>query len=43
MLPRTNWARLATNVFDVSGRCSFTNAASPGVAQGFFLIASPTP
>jgi autotransporter-associated beta strand protein len=36
--PRTNWTRLATNVFDLSGNFTFTNAVSPATPQRFFLI-----
>lgn len=39
--PRTNWTRLATNVFDVSGKLIFTNALNPATAQRFYLISVP--
>lgn len=37
-LPRTNWTRLSTNVFDVSGNLAFTNAMNLNTAQKFFQI-----
>jgi hypothetical protein len=40
-LPTANWVRLGTNVFDVSGNFSFTNAVNPGMPQRFFLLSSP--
>jgi autotransporter-associated beta strand protein len=40
-LPLTNWARLGTNVFDVSGNGVFTNVLNAGSAQGFYLISVP--
>jgi autotransporter-associated beta strand protein len=40
-LQRTNWVRVATNVFDVSGNLSFTNAAGFNSAQAFYLILQP--
>lgn len=40
-LPLVNWTRLGTNVFDVSGNATFTNAPSAGWMQQFYLISVP--
>jgi hypothetical protein len=37
-LPKINWARLATNIFDAGGNLALTNAVNPGNAQRFFQI-----
>lgn len=39
--PRTNWTRLVTNVFDISGKVMFTNALNPATPQRFYLISVP--
>ncbi|MSU59999.1 MAG: hypothetical protein EXS35_17825 [Pedosphaera sp.] len=36
----TNWTRLATNKFDVSGNCSFTNAVNVTTPQRFYAISA---
>jgi len=40
-LPRSTWIPLATNLFDISGNVSFTNAVDPNVPQRFFLLQFP--
>jgi autotransporter-associated beta strand protein len=40
-VPRTNWVRVATNVFDVAGNLSFTNAMGLNSQQAFYLILQP--
>jgi len=40
-LPRTNWTRLATNAFDVSGDFTFTNAMTLAAPHRFYLISAP--
>lgn len=40
-LPRTNWVRVATNVFDVTGNLTVTNAAGLNSPQSFYLILQP--
>jgi len=41
VLPRTNWARVATNLFDASGNFNFTNAVDRNAPQRFFIIQVP--
>ena len=36
--PMSQWTRVATNQFDVSGNCLVTNAVSAGTAQQFFRV-----
>jgi hypothetical protein len=40
-LPRSNWTRLMTNVFDASGNFSFTNAIDPATPQLFYQLQLP--
>lgn len=40
-LPLSNWTRMATNQFDVSGRFTFTNALATGIARQFFRVQLP--
>jgi len=40
-LPLTNWPRLLTNQFNVSGNFAFTNAISPAVPQRFYTLQVP--
>jgi hypothetical protein len=40
LLPVSQWERLATNQFDVSGNFNFTNAAAPDMPQQFYLLQS---
>lgn len=42
-LPLTNWTRVETNVFDVSGNGVFTNAVSSGASVMFYAIAVSEP
>ena len=37
-LPLTNWTRLATDVFDASGRFAFTNPTSAAVPRQFYTV-----
>jgi autotransporter-associated beta strand protein len=39
-LPMADWTRLATNKFDVSGNCFFTNAASLAAPPQFYRISA---
>lgn len=39
-LPRTNWTRLATNIFDAGGNLVFTNGINPTMSRRFYLISS---
>jgi fibronectin-binding autotransporter adhesin len=39
--PRNQWSRIATNLFDVIGNFSFTNAIVPGQPQRFYLLQLP--
>lgn len=38
ILPRINWPRLATNVFDAGGNATFTNAIVPWTLSRFYSI-----
>ena len=40
-LPFSNWARIATNVFDASGNFSFTNSLNLNDTQRFYLLQLP--
>jgi hypothetical protein len=37
----SNWAPIATNLFDASGNFNVTNAIDPNTPQRFFLIRVP--
>jgi hypothetical protein len=39
-LPASDWARVATNTFDINGSFLFTNGAGPGAGQ-FYLLQLP--
>ena len=40
-LPRTNWPVVATNTFDGSGCCAFTNGLDPNCPRRYFLLRVP--
>ena len=40
-LPRSAWARMATNTFDASGNFTFTTSLSPNTPQRFFILQVP--
>ena len=40
-VPRTNWSRLATNVFDGGGNLVLTNTINSAIPQCFYLISLP--
>jgi hypothetical protein len=40
-LPLSSWTRGPTNLFDISGICTFTNLITPGVPQRFFQVQGP--
>jgi hypothetical protein len=41
-LPQTNWTRVSTNVFDVTGSCTLTLPVGSGQPNFFYRIALPT-